>query len=148
MDITVSLIPQQISINDFEMLCKNHDWTYHFSDSHAKWMSGNRVNREIVAHLMNNGDDFKKIYLKYVVLPYSDNDVIAAYKDIRNKFDEIVGVDIRKQWESNTQLNELYIDLPRHKKGWWWLCELSRLLEKNSRESSSKLGTWCYTHLV
>lgn len=148
MDITVSLIPKQIDIDDFEKLCKNHDWTYHFSDSHNVWIAGNRVDREIKIHLLNNGNDFKKVYLKYCYLPYSESEVIESYKSVRDKFDLMVGSDVRKYWESNTKLDESYIDLPRNKRGWWWLCELANLLEKNTGEQPSTLGTWCYTHLV
>lgn len=147
MNIAVPITPSALTIQEFEALCKSHDWTFEWSDDHSKWMAGNRVQRQIEGQLRTGAKGFKAIYLRYCVLPWEDDQVVDAYKKVRTETDLRVGVEARKAWESRTTLDPLYATLPRHKQGWWWLCELSRFLEQETGETGTRLGTWNYKHL-
>lgn len=147
MNIAVPLNPTPITLQDFEALCQNHDWTFEWSDDRSVWADGHRTQRQIESQLRTGAEGFKAIYLKYCVLPWEESQVVDAYGKVRTMTDERVGVEARKAWESRTTLDPLYATLPRHKQGWWWLCELSRFLEQETGETASKLGTWNYKHL-
>ena len=45
-------------------LLKNHDWTYHYSDDHSKWLNGVQSEQAITdaMHHLGNTDDVKKLY--------------------------------------------------------------------------------------
>jgi len=45
-------------------LLKNHDWTYHRSDDHSKWLNGVQSEQAITdaMHHLGNTDAVKKLY--------------------------------------------------------------------------------------
>lgn len=131
---------------DFEALCKTHDWSYDYSDDHRKWQAGNAVEEKIINAVRNGGLEIRAIYLKYCFLPWRESEVVDAYNKVRATADQRIGVKSRKEWEARTKIDALYTTLPRFKQGWWWLCELSRFLERETEEKSIVLDTCGYKH--
>ena len=132
---------------DFEKLCKEHLWSFQFSDDHRVWMEGHRGEATINDLVRKGNNEIRAIYLDYCFLPWEEHQVVNEYEKIRTKTDQLVGVEARKAWEARTTIDPMYASLPRFKQGWWWLCELSRFLEKETGETDTKLGTWNNKHL-
>lgn len=115
------------TVQEFETMCQEHDWTFHFSDSLTVWRAGNFVQKRLEAMVAEGGHSYKAVYLKHHVLPWSEEDVLNAYSDLRVRYDELKGEsEACRAWEASKTLDPLYAPLPRHKRGWWWIAELSK----------------------
>lgn len=139
---------------DFQKLCKDHDWSFSFSDDFRVYIRSNPVQREIEGVVRSvkgkfdsDSEQIKAIWLKWCFLPWSIADVTKAYAKLRSIADAYLGVQVRKDWEANTTLATEYLNLPRYKQGWWWICELSRFIENETGKSSRDLGSWNYSHI-
>jgi hypothetical protein len=49
-------------------LLKSHDWYYHYSDDHSKWINGVQSQRAIYDAMdeLGNTDDVKQLYYEYM----------------------------------------------------------------------------------
>ena len=52
-------------------LLKSHDWYYHYSDDHSKWLNGVQSEQAIndAMRELGNTDDVKKLYYQHMPAP-------------------------------------------------------------------------------
>ena len=52
-------------------LLKSHDWYYHYSDDHSKWLNGVQSEQAIndAMRELGNTDDIKKLYYQHMPAP-------------------------------------------------------------------------------
>lgn len=55
-------------------LLKNHDWTWHYSDDHSKWLNGLQSEQAIIdaMHYLGNTEYVKRLYYKHMPERLSD----------------------------------------------------------------------------
>lgn len=53
-----------ITKEQFEELCKNHDWTYFMSDDHSKYVKGQK-SAETLNNIRSLAKDFDEIFHKH-----------------------------------------------------------------------------------
>lgn len=51
-----------MTLNDYWELCLLHDWTYEYSDDHAKWVTGNSNANRLKALAASGGPEYQKMY--------------------------------------------------------------------------------------
>ena len=65
-DIEFNSLP---SLEDFTVLCNNHDWTYEYSDDHSVWRRGN-IEREILLLCVNKGGaEYARVFKEVALEP-------------------------------------------------------------------------------
>ena len=54
------------TLEEFDIMCRDHDWYYGYSDDHRAWVKGN-TNFKLLQTIVNDGgQDYKEVYLKHV----------------------------------------------------------------------------------
>lgn len=54
------------TLEEFDIMCRDHDWTYMFSDDHSKYTKGASESTMIRTIVESGGEDYNQIYRKHL----------------------------------------------------------------------------------